>query len=129
MQLNVDALNLDLKNCYGISRFQYEFNIGKEKHVAIYAPNGTMKSSLAQTFKDAGASADAQERVFGRESKLSITDESGAPVRHILVIESQPSYDMADASKSLLVNEELRREYESLTSDLRTKTVHLMKSL
>ena len=45
-QLNVDTLNIDLENCYGIRRFWYTFNLGQEKHVAIYAPNGTMKSSL-----------------------------------------------------------------------------------
>lgn len=49
-------LEVDLKNCYGIREFKdkFKFDTGpnieeKIKAYAIYAPNGSMKSSFAET--------------------------------------------------------------------------------
>ncbi len=48
----MDKLNINLENCYGIKKLKAEFDFSTGKVYAIYAPNGVMKSSLAQTFKD-----------------------------------------------------------------------------
>jgi len=45
-------LNIDLENCYGIKKLKTQFDFSQGKAYAIYAPNGAMKTSLAQTFKD-----------------------------------------------------------------------------
>ncbi len=49
-------LGLDLTNCYGINRLQKEFDFSKAGGVegvySLYAPNGTLKNSLAKTFND-----------------------------------------------------------------------------
>ncbi len=41
---------ISLKNCFGIGEFKYTFDLSKENVIMIYAPNGTMKTSLARTF-------------------------------------------------------------------------------
>jgi hypothetical protein len=49
--------------------------------LAIYAPNGTMKTSLARTFREFAAGEASGDRMFpGRQSDRSITDGDGDPV-------------------------------------------------
>ena len=48
----MEQVNISLKNCYGIRELKYEFDFSRQRAYAIYAPNGSMKSSFAQTFKD-----------------------------------------------------------------------------
>ncbi|WP_157887311.1 hypothetical protein [Campylobacter pinnipediorum] len=45
-------LKIYLENCYGIKKLETEFDFTKKNTYSIYAPNGTMKTSFAKTFKD-----------------------------------------------------------------------------
>lgn len=56
----MDRVKIDLKNCYGIKELRTELDFTKTPAYAIYAPNGVMKSSLAQTFKDAANGENSQ---------------------------------------------------------------------
>ena len=47
----MNKLNIDIENCYGIKKLQTELDFSQHKAYAIYAANGAMKTSLAQTFK------------------------------------------------------------------------------
>jgi ABC-type multidrug transport system ATPase subunit len=44
----MDRVIVDLENCYGIKKLAQEFDFRNDRVYAIYAPNGAMKSSLAQ---------------------------------------------------------------------------------
>ena len=82
-------LNVDLENCYGIKKLQTQFDFSQHKAYAIYAPNGAMKSSLAQTFKDVADAAASKDRIFpARVCSRKITDENGVdlPKESVLVI-------------------------------------------
>lgn len=46
----MDKLNISLNNCFGIGELNHTFDLSKDKTIMIYAPNGTMKTSLARTF-------------------------------------------------------------------------------
>ncbi len=46
------TLNIDLENCYGIKKLKQQLDFSQQRTYAIYASNGLMKSSLAQTFQD-----------------------------------------------------------------------------
>jgi hypothetical protein len=71
-------LNIDLEHCYGIKKFKYEFNFSQQRVYAIYAPNGVMKTSLAQTFKDLAEDVPSKDRIFNqRVCSRKITDEKG----------------------------------------------------
>lgn len=52
MSKNVNKINLNLQNCYGIKKLKKELDFSSSKTVAIYAPNGVMKTSFAKTFSD-----------------------------------------------------------------------------
>lgn len=43
-------LEISLSNCFGIGKFNSSFDLSKDNTIMIYAPNGTMKTSLARTF-------------------------------------------------------------------------------
>ena len=40
------TVTIDLESCYGIKKLQTKFDFSKAKACAVYAPNGSMKSSL-----------------------------------------------------------------------------------
>ena len=67
----MDRVSIDLKHCYGIKALKRDFDFTKTRAFAIYAPNGVMKSSLAQTFADAASGEDSHDRIFpGRKTEL-----------------------------------------------------------
>ncbi len=72
-------VRIELENCYGIKKLQKLLDFSDQNVYAIYAPNGSMKSSLAQTFKDIAEGKPSQDRIFpGRTCLRNSTDENGA---------------------------------------------------
>lgn len=47
----MDSLEINLTNCYGISSLAAKFGYSKSHTNIIYASNGSMKTSLSNTFK------------------------------------------------------------------------------
>jgi energy-coupling factor transporter ATP-binding protein EcfA2 len=126
-------VGIALENCYGIKKLDYQFDFSSESVYAIYAPNGSMKSSLAQTFKDIAEGTASKDRIFpARVSVRKITDENGAalPPQSILVL---PPYDEVfshnERTSLLLVNDKLRKEYEQLHLDIEQSKDALLKAL
>ena len=58
----MQTLKIDLENCYGIKKLNIKFDFSEQRVYAIYAPNGVMKSSLAQTFEDESVGATSADR-------------------------------------------------------------------
>jgi hypothetical protein len=116
------ALTLDLENCYGIKQLSYQFDFSIDSVYAIYAPNGMMKSSLAQTFIDLADGKPSMDRVFpARPCKRTIKDEAGADLAKEAVLVIRP-YDEVlghtEKTSTLLVDGKLRQEYDGLHADL-----------
>lgn len=118
----MQTLHVELENCYGIKKIKADFDFGAHKAYAIYAPNGAMKSSLAQTFKDLSESVESKDRIFpGRVCSRKITDEKGAalPKDSIFVISPyESSFDSTEKVSTLLVDAKLRLEYEKLHREI-----------
>lgn len=111
-------LKIDLENCYGIKKMQYQFDFSSGKAYAIYAPNGSMKSSFAQTFQDITDGTMSKDRIFpSRVTKRTITNESAVDLPKEAVLVVRP-YDEVlghtEKTSTLLVNPALRKEYEDL---------------
>ncbi len=115
-------LKVELENCYGIRALETEFDFSRQRAYAVYAPNGAVKSSLAQTFKDAAGSASSRDRVFpARVTKRSIKDENGAGLsgENVLVIRPYDEFfGHTEKTSTLLVDAKLRTEYEQLHADI-----------
>lgn len=126
----MNRLNVDLENCYGIKKLQAQFDFSQQTAYAIYAPNGAMKTSLAETFKDVANAAASKDRIFPtRLCSRKITDENGVdlPKESVLVL---PPYDAVfshtEKTSTLLVDSKLRKEYEELHVEIdRSKEIFL----
>src|SRR5690349_3266068 len=60
----MNRVTVDLENCYGIRKLHHEFDFSQRRAYAVYAPNGSMKSSLATTFKDIADKKKSLDRIF-----------------------------------------------------------------
>jgi len=107
-------LTLDLTNCYGIRRLKAALDFSKCKAYAIYAPNGSMKSSLAQTFLDLSNGADSKDRIFPDRATARIIRGDGKelPPESVLVVAPfDEVYGHTEKTSTLLVDAKLRKEY------------------
>ncbi len=48
----MQKLSINLENCYGIKKLSKVLDFSEQRTFAIYAANGVMKTSLANTFFD-----------------------------------------------------------------------------
>jgi len=130
----MNKLNVDLENCYGIKKLQTQFDFSKKKAYAIYAANGAMKSSLAQTFKDVADASASKDRIFpARVCNRKITDENGVdlPKESVYVIRPYDDENIGHTEKTstLLVDSKLRREYEELHIEIDKSREIFLKAL
>lgn len=118
----MDSLKVELTNCHGIRALDATLDFGGGNAVAIYAPNGTMKTSFARTFKDLAGGQDTVDHVFpDRESSRQITDENGRapdPDDVAVVLSYDEELGPTESTSTLLVNPALRKEYEALQVEL-----------
>ncbi|MGA2876082.1 MAG: phage infection protein, partial [Nitrososphaerales archaeon] len=115
-------MNVEIKNCYGIRSLQFSFDFSASSVYAIYAPNGVMKTSLAQTFSDVALSLISRDRVFPeRINERSIKDEHGVDIKSSMVLVVRPydqTFETSEKTSTLLVDAKLRAEYEQLYVDI-----------
>jgi hypothetical protein len=127
---NMEKISVELENCYGIRKLKYQFDFSKRHAYAIYAPNGSMKTSFAATFKDISKGESPKDRIFPeRQTVCRVSDEkgNGLPKEMVLVL---PPYDAVfgpgEKTCTLLVNNALRREFEKLHEAINaSKTIFL----
>ena len=124
-------LAINLTNCYGIKKLDTEFDFSDKNTEIIYAPNGLMKSSFANTFKDLSNEREPCDRAFpDRESIANITkDNQNIPARSIFVIEPYNSEFKSEKISTLLVNENLKQQYEEIYHQLDNSKKELIKKL
>lgn len=126
-------VTLDLENCYGIKKLKHVFEFAKVRAYALYAPNGVMKSSLAQTFQDVATAEESRDRIFqGRTTKRSITDETGSELSADQVLVVGPYNEQLgpnERTSTLLVDAKLRAEYANLRFEIQEATDALLASV
>jgi hypothetical protein len=131
--LQMNKLTIKLENCYGIKKLQHEFDFSKHRVYSIYAPNGIMKSSLAQVFQDVSEGVPSSDRIFpARITKRSITDEAGAELAKESVFVVRPydeEFGHTEKTSTLLVDAKLRREYEQLNTGIDSAKESLLAAL
>lgn len=124
---------VNLSNCYGIKKLVTEFDFSRERVYALYAPNGSMKSSLAQTFQDVAQATVSKDRIFpNRTSIRSIKDENGVnlPQESVLVILPYDEvFGHTEKTSTLLVDSKLRKEYEELHVEIDKSKAFFLRAL
>jgi len=125
-------LKIKLENCYGIRKLNVEFDFSKENVVSVYAPNGVMKTSFAKTFKDVSSGTETTDRIYSdRKTIREITIDTNIELtsNDIFVIEPYIAEYSSDKVSTLLVNKELRKEYEAIYEKINEKKSDLLKHL
>ncbi|MCG7850035.1 MAG: hypothetical protein MIO93_12785, partial [ANME-2 cluster archaeon] len=121
-------LNVVLENCYGINSLTHEFDftditvknkIQKRNTFAIYAGNGVMKTSFANTFLDLSNEESPREKVHNLTPVCKVTcDGASLTPQDIFVIKPyRARYEAQDIS-TLLVSEEKKAEYDKIYSQI-----------
>jgi energy-coupling factor transporter ATP-binding protein EcfA2 len=109
-------VSVDLEYCHGIKAMNYTFDFTDGNIILVYAPNGSMKTSLAKVFRDLSKSeAPRDHRYLSRKPKCEVRDDSGNELNplHILVVDSYDDSYHSERVSMLLVNSELQKKYES----------------
>ena len=128
----MNKLTVDFENCYGIKKLQVEFNFDHGSTHAVYAPNGVMKTSFANAFRDLSQGVDSTDRIWkNRETKRTVKDENGKDLlpESVFVVEPyKPDY-RSDRIATLMVNDKLRKRYEEIHKEIDEKTEILVAVL
>lgn len=115
-------LKIDLENCYGIKRMNETIDYSNNNVSIIYAPNGTMKSSLAKTFEAIKDDKQVEERIYGFKSSCNISDEDNATISKDQIIVINPFDENAYEGQGLLMaNESLRKAYLDIHESIDSK--------
>lgn len=130
----MNKLSIELDNCYGIKKLQTVLDFSQHRAYAIYAANGAMKTSLAQTFKDVADGAVSKDRIFpSRVCNRKITDENGADLDKESIVVIRPYDDEVvghtEKTSTLLVDSKLREEYEKLYLEIDKSKDLFLKAL
>jgi hypothetical protein len=129
----MDKLTVDLENCYGIKKLHHEFDFTEGHAFAVYASNGSMKTSFADTFNDLVGGKKSIDRYFpDRVCNRHVKDETGAdllPANIVVIRPFVPDIPMTEQISALLVNSKLRGEYLQLRAEFERPQTALLDAL
>lgn len=125
-------LKFDLKNCYGIGALfeEMEYKAGKGSTAIVYAPNGTMKTSLTKTFKQLIAGKEPCDELYtNRVSSASITIDGTAINKDNTYVFENNDADGSKQISTFLANADLKAEYDAIYQQLEGAKKALKKKL
>lgn len=125
-------LTVELANCYGIKQLSHTFDFTDHRVYSIYAPNGFMKTSFARTFLDISQGREPRDLIYPeREPKWHIKTTNDDPLipEHIFVIEPYNSDFTSERVSLLLVNQEIKEQYDHALASIETEEENLFRKL
>lgn len=126
----MQKLKLDLQNCYGIKQMNETIDYSNNNVAIIYAPNGTMKSSLAKTFEAIRDDRQVEEKIYGLKNLYSISDEDNVALSKEKIIVINPFDENAYEGQGLLMaNEPLRIAYLNIHATIESKKESLYSKI
>ena len=129
----IKTIRVDLENCYGIKDLKQDFDFSEHNVYALYAPNGAMKTSFAEAFRNLSDGVESTDRIFpDRVTKRSIVDDTGTelpPERVLVVSPYDETLGLTERTSTLLVDSRLKREYEALHVEVDRAKKALLRAL
>ncbi|AOW14180.1 phage infection protein [Hydrogenophaga crassostreae] len=129
----MNKLKLQLEHCYGIRKLDVVLEFAGTSAVAIYAPNGAMKSSLANTFQDIADGKQSRDRIFPHRATTRVVQNENnvdLPAGDVIVLRPYEEFaSKGDGTATLLVNAALRQEYEALHAGVTSARSALVSAL
>lgn len=120
-------IKIDLTNCFGIGRLSETINYVGDAHTAVvYAPNGTMKTSLTKTFQRLiDKKQPADEMYANRLSSSSITIDGSSINKDNVYIFVNNDKDGASGISTFLANATLKSQYDTIFAELMNAKIAL----
>lgn len=135
-------IKFKFENCYGIPKLEETFIFDKDKNEndinghLIYAPNGTMKTSFADTIKDIQNGVKTMDYYYPKRPTvrevnevLSDGTERELTKEEVLVIDSYDEQYKSDKVSTLLANKYWKEEYDKIYSNIIAKLGNLINKL
>lgn len=125
-------ITVEFRNCYGIRELSHVFDASDGATFLLYAPNGVMKSCFARVFDDVARGQDPRDAVFpNRVTSYSIRDETGSDIapEQVLVVKPFDRNYSSEKTATLMLSEDLRRQYESLIGSIQEKAAAVIAVL
>ncbi|WP_324018831.1 hypothetical protein [Aeromonas caviae] len=128
-------LTIELENCYGINKLSKQFNLTKTETCcgvnSLYAPNGTLKTSLTKTFKDIENNRSTQDLIFPTRTTTRMVKINDIDItsEQVLTIDSYNESYSSKQLSTLLVNDTLKQKYELALKEVDDKRELLIKNL
>lgn len=123
----MDRVKIDFINCFGIKSLSHEFDFSNGNVFSIYARNGLMKTSFANTFQyiQNGKQGEIEDKIFNYNGEATVKiDGNDIKKDQVFVIKSFESFYESDIS-SLLINDEIK----TLLSDVLKARTNFLKVL
>ncbi|EKT3957122.1 hypothetical protein JE950_001767 [Flavobacterium psychrophilum] len=128
----MQILKIKLENCYGIKNLENDFDFSSKKVFSLYAPNGSMKTSFAKTFKDFSSGKETKDNIFTERITIrDIRDETNTVLNpnQIFVIEPYIESYRSEQVSTLLVNQTLKDRYEEILKQIEQEKSNLVTKL
>lgn len=115
----MNSIEIDLSNCFGISQLNHVFDFSKSNSCVVYASNGVMKTSFANTFQELSKGNLPKDRLFNKPSLCKIQiDSTDIKAEEILVVKSFEGINSTSSQTKLLVDENSKSEYDSIYANI-----------
>ena len=129
-------IQIELKNCFGIKELNrtLDYSGGKNTQV-IYAPNGVMKTSLANVlrFISGQSGEEPKDRLHPENivTHLVLADGVAMDKSNLFVADAEDvqTYDPNEAMSTLLASKRLKDEYEAICKSLDKEKANFIKKL
>lgn len=129
----IQKLSFMMENCYGINRLVHAFSFSQKKRVySIYAPNGTMKTSFAKSLSDYSKNIETSDKIYPKritKREIYYDENIALDPEKIFVIETLNENYTSENISTLMVNHDLKNEYEDIHKDIDKKKATLFKEL
>ena len=131
----IKKIKVNFENCYGIKKLEHNFDFEKnidKKIYLIYAPNGTMKTSFADTLNDYSKNIETKDRIYPNNNtirEIKINNDVDIDRSSIFVIKSYDSEYSSNKVSLLVANKEIKKEYDDSIKDLEGKEKELFANL
>ena len=141
-------IKFDLERCFGISRLEKEFDFkGKQSVAVIYAPNGMMKSSFANTCAEIAKTADAKPKRgkaaapekdpicdrlnpdAGSKHEITVDGTAIEPACIFVADPDQVSFDASQQVTDFLASRALKEEYDRIVGLLEKARKDFVKAV
>ena len=115
-------LEINFEHCYGIKKLTRKFNFSEKKVFAIYASNGSMKTSFAKTFMDLSKGEHSKDAIYTDKKTTRKITKDGSNLSSNEVFVTKPydqDYETEEPTSRLLVNAELKKKYDRQNAEIK----------